>query len=108
MGSVLAVTFDWPAVVAVLAVVPGVLGIEVGRTRGLRRRGLQSARKAPKPTWRELAVPFVPILLLCLGMSFVFDTTRWAWLAPSIALMAAGWIVAEHLAWRRASEATRS
>jgi hypothetical protein len=52
-----------------------------------------------------MAVPFVPISLLCLGSSFVFDTTRWAWLAPFIALMTGGWLVAEHLAWRRASDA---
>jgi hypothetical protein len=106
--SVLAVAFDWSGVVSVLAVVPGVLGIEAGRTRGLRRRGLKSGREAPKPTWGELAVPFVPILLLCLGTSFVFDTTRWAWVAPFIALMTGGWVVAEHLAWRRAAVARRS
>jgi hypothetical protein len=103
--SVLAVALDWSAVVSVLAVLPGVLGIEIGRSRGLRRRGLKSGREAPKPTWRELAVPFVPISLLCLGISFVFDTTRWAWLAPFIALMTGGGLVAEHLAWRRASDA---
>jgi hypothetical protein len=103
--SVLAVVFDWSAVVSVLVVLPGVVGIEAGRTRGLRRRGLKSGREAPKPTWRELAVPFVPISLLCLGISFVFDTTRWAWLAPFIALMTGGSLVAEHLAWRRASDA---
>jgi hypothetical protein len=106
--SVLAVVFDWSGVVSVLAVLPGVLGIEAGRTRGLRRRGLKSGREAPKPTWGELAVPFVPISFLCLGISFVFDTTRWAWLAPFVALTTAGWLVAEHLAWRRASNATRS
>jgi hypothetical protein len=106
--SVLALAFDWSGVVSVLAVLPGVLGIEVGRTRGLRRRGLKSGREAPRPTWGELAVPFVPISLLCLGLSFVFDTTRWAWLAPFIALMTGGSIVAEHLAWRRASNANRS
>jgi hypothetical protein len=100
--SVLAVAFDWSGVVSVLAVTPGLLGIEAGRARGLRRRGLKSGREAPKPTWRELAVPFVPISLLCLGFPFVFDTTRWAWLAPFIALMTGGWLVAEHLAWRRA------
>jgi hypothetical protein len=103
--SVLAVVFDWSAFVSVLVVLPGVVGIEAGRTRGLRRRGLKSGREAPKPTWRELAVPFVPISLLCLGISFVFDTTRWAWLAPFIALMTGGSLVAEHLAWRRASDA---
>jgi hypothetical protein len=101
--SVLAVAFDWSGVVSLLAVLPGVLGIEAGRTRGLRRRGLKSGREAPKPTWGEMAVPFVPISLLCLGVSFAFDTTRWAWLAPFIALMTGGGIVAEHLAWRRAS-----
>jgi hypothetical protein len=103
--SVLAVALDWSGVISVLAVLPGVLGIEIGRSRGLRRRGIKSSREAPNPTWREMAVPFVPISLLCLGSSFVFDTTRWAWLAPFIALMTGGWLVAEHLAWRRASDA---
>lgn len=102
--SVLAVAFDWSGVVAVLAVLPGVLGIEVGRSRGLRRRGIESRRQAPEPTWREWAVPFVPILLLGLGFSFAFDTTRWAWLAPCYALLMGGFLVAEHLAWRRASD----
>jgi hypothetical protein len=102
--SVLAVAFDCSGVVSVLAVLPGVVGIEAGRTKGLRRRGIKSSREAPKPTWRELAVPFVPISLLCLGISFVFDTTRWAWLAPFIALMTGGGLVAEHLAWHRASD----
>jgi hypothetical protein len=106
--SVLAVAFDWSGVVSVLAMLPGVLGVEAGRTRGLRRRGLKSGREAPKPTWGELAVPFVPISLLCLGISFVFDTTRWAWLAPFIAVGTGGSLVAEHLAWRRASNTTRS
>jgi hypothetical protein len=105
--SVLAVAFDWSGVVSVLAVVPGVLGIEVARGRGLRRRGLKSSREAPQATWRELAVPFVPISLVCLGLSFLFDTTRWAWLAPIIALMMGGSLVAEHLAWRRASGMSR-
>jgi hypothetical protein len=106
--SVLAVAFDWSGVVSVLAVLPGMLGIEAGRTRGLRRRGLKSGREAPNPTWGEMAVPFVPISLLCLGISFVFDTTRWAWLAPFFVLMTGGWVVAEHLAWRRASYARRA
>jgi hypothetical protein len=108
VASVMAVVFDWSGVVSVLAVVPGWLGIEAGRTRALRRRGLKSSREAPSPTWGELAVPFVPISFLCLGLSFVFDTTRWAWLAPFFALMTGGWVLAEHLAWRRTSKANRA
>jgi uncharacterized membrane protein HdeD (DUF308 family) len=106
--SGLSVLFDWSPGVAVLAVLPGLIGIEAGRIKGLRRRGLASAREAPKPTWGDLAVPFVPILLLCLAFSFVFETTRWSWLAPAIALMTGGLVVAEHLAWRRTSETNRA
>lgn len=87
----------------VLAVAPGVLALKAGRTRGLRERGLRSAREAPTPTWREMALPFVPILLLGFAASYAFDTTRWAWLAPFIGLMVAGLLIAEHLAWRRAA-----
>jgi hypothetical protein len=100
---VLAVALDWSAIISVLVLLPGALGVQAGRTRGLRRRGLKSGREAPKPTWRELAVPFVPVLLLCMGLSFAFDTTGWAWLAPAGALLIGGLIVVEHLAWRRAS-----
>jgi hypothetical protein len=106
--SVLAVVLDWPGVLAVLAVVPGLVVLEVGRTSGLRRRGLRSARDGPEPTWREIAVVFGPLLPLLLAASYVFDTTRWSWLAPVFAVMAAGWVLVEHLAWRRAGPARRT
>ena len=105
--SVLAVVFDWPGVLAVLAVVPGLVVLEVGRTSGLRRRGLRSARDGPQPTWREFAVAFVPLFLLAFAAPYAFDTSRWSWLAPFVAAMTAGWVLAEHLAWRRAGRARR-
>ena len=107
VGSVLALLFDWPGLVAVLAIVPGLAAIEAGRGKGLRRRGLRSVREAPKPTWAEVAIGSAPTLLLCTAAPFAFDTTRWAWLAPVFALMALGWVAAEHLAWRRSSRTSK-
>jgi hypothetical protein len=105
VASLLAVVLDWPGVVAVLAIVPGLFAFRVGRDRQWRRRGFESAREAPKPTWGEIAVPFVPILALLFAGSYVFDTTRWSWLAPFLAVMVAVFAVAEELAWRRVSRA---
>ena len=103
LGSILALLFDWPGLVALLAILPGFVAIEAGRRRGLRRRGLRSVREGPKPTWSDLAIGCAPTLLLSTAAPFAFDTTRWAWLAPFYALMVLGFVAAEHLAWRRAS-----
>lgn len=106
-GSALAVTLDWPGLIAVLAVVPGLLVLEHGRHTGQRLRGLASYREAPKPGLREVAPSFLPLVIFSLLAPYVFDTTAWAWLAPFVALMAACLALAEHLAWRRAGSEPR-
>jgi CDP-diglyceride synthetase len=103
LGSILALVFDWPALVTLLAIVPGFVAIEVGRRKGLRRRGLRSAREGPKLTWSEVAIGCAPTLVLSTAAPYAFDTTAWAWLAPIFALIILGFVAAEHLAWRRTS-----